>query len=67
MCKYQCIRSDRQDISSKLVQVIKSSRLLVGNDTSSVHIAAAVRTASVYILGGPISGRFIHIHQIILM
>lgn len=60
----RCVGINAFDLTGKtslpeLVQVIKSSRLLVGNDTSGVHIAAAVRTPSVCILGGPISGRFI--------
>jgi ADP-heptose:LPS heptosyltransferase len=42
----------------ELVEVIRRAKFLVGNDTSAVHIAAAVGTPSVCILGGGHYGRF---------
>lgn len=42
----------------ELVEVIRRAKILVGNDTSAVHIAAAVGTPSVCILGGGHYGRF---------
>lgn len=42
-----------------LVDVIAGARLLVGNDTSGVHIAASVSIPSVCILGGGHYGRFL--------
>ena len=41
-----------------LVELIRASRLLIGNETSAVHIAVAVDTPSVCILGGGHYGRF---------
>lgn len=40
-----------------LVEVIRRAELLVGNDSSSVHIAAAVSTAAVCVVGGWDYGR----------
>lgn len=42
---------------SELVELIASARLLVGNDSSSVHIAAAVGTQAICIVGGWDYGR----------
>jgi len=42
-----------------LAKIIQSSQLLVSNDTSAIHIAAAVCTKSVCILGGGHYGRFL--------
>lgn len=44
---------------AELVEVIRHSILLLGNDSSSIHIAAAVGTRSVCILGGGHFGRFV--------
>lgn len=44
---------------SELAEVLRGAKLLVSNDTSAVHIASAVNTASVCILGGGNYGRFI--------
>lgn len=44
---------------SELVSIIAGARFLIGNETGAVHIAAAVRTPSVCILGGGHFGRFI--------
>lgn len=43
----------------ELVEVIRRAKFLVGNETSAVHIAAAVGTPSVCILGGGHYGRFL--------
>lgn len=43
----------------ELVELVRGAALLVGNETSAVHIAAAVNTPSVCILGGGHYGRFI--------
>lgn len=42
----------------ELVEVIRHAKLLVGNETSAVHIAAAVNTPTVCLLGGGHFGRF---------
>jgi len=42
-----------------LVGIIQKARLVVANDTSAIHIAAAVATPSVCILGGGHYGRFL--------
>jgi ADP-heptose:LPS heptosyltransferase len=44
---------------SELAEVIRGAQLLVGNETSAVHIAAAVGTPSVCLLGGGHFGRFV--------
>jgi len=44
---------------SELVEVIRRAKILVGNETSAVHIAAAVGTPSICILGGGHYGRFL--------
>lgn len=43
----------------ELVSIIAGSQLLVANETSAIHIAAAVSTPSICILGGGHHGRFI--------
>lgn len=43
----------------ELVEVIRHSKLLIGNETSAVHIAAAVNTPSVCLLGGGHFNRFL--------
>lgn len=44
---------------SDLLTIIKNAEILIGNDTSGIHIAAAVGTRSVCILGGGHFGRFL--------
>ncbi|MCP1384366.1 glycosyltransferase family 9 protein [Runella salmonicolor] len=44
---------------SKLLTVIENAEILIGNDTSGIHIAAAVGTKSICILGGGHFGRFL--------
>lgn len=43
----------------ELVEVIRRAKFLVGNETSAIHIAAAVGTPSICILGGGHYGRFL--------
>ena len=43
----------------ELIAIIARAHILVGNETSAVHIAAAVSTPSVCIVGGGHYGRFI--------
>lgn len=43
----------------ELVELIREAKVLIGNDTSGVHIAAAVATPAVCILGGGHFGRFL--------
>jgi ADP-heptose:LPS heptosyltransferase len=43
----------------ELISIVKGAKLLVGNDSSAVHIAAAVSTPSVCIVSGIHYGRFI--------
>lgn len=42
----------------QLIQLIADSKLVISNETSAIHIAAATRTPSVCILGGGHFGRF---------
>jgi len=53
-----CLNLAGQTSLMELAEVIRSARLLVGNETSAVHIAAAVGTPAVCILGGGHYGRF---------
>lgn len=53
-----CLDLSGQTNLSELAEVIRGAKLLVGNDTSAVHIAAAVGTPAVCILGGGHFGRF---------
>jgi len=53
-----CINLAGETNLSELAEVIRGARLLIGNDTSAVHIAAAVDTPAVCILGGGHFGRF---------
>ncbi len=55
--------SDAIDLSGQtslpeFVEVVRRARLLIGNETSAVHIAAAVGTPAVCLLGGGHYGRF---------
>jgi ADP-heptose:LPS heptosyltransferase len=44
---------------AQLVEVIRRGSLLIGNETAGIHIAAAVNTPSICILGGGHYARFI--------
>lgn len=43
----------------QLIGIINKAKVLIGNETSGIHIAAAVQTPSVCILGGGHFGRFV--------
>jgi ADP-heptose:LPS heptosyltransferase len=43
----------------ELAMLIKGAKLLIGNDTAAIHLAALVHTPSVSILGGGHYGRFL--------
>ena len=43
----------------ELVEIIRRARLVIANDSSAIHIAAAVATPSLCLLGGGHFGRFI--------
>lgn len=53
-----CLNLAGQTSLVALAEVIRSATLLVGNETSAVHLAAAVATPAVCILGGGHFGRF---------
>jgi ADP-heptose:LPS heptosyltransferase len=44
---------------TELVEILRTARVLVSNDTSAIHIAASVNTPSACILGGGHYGRFL--------
>jgi ADP-heptose:LPS heptosyltransferase len=44
---------------SELVEIIRMAELLVGNETSAIHISSAVGTPSICLLGGGHFGRFV--------
>lgn len=44
---------------TQLCELVRRAQLLVGNETAAVHIAAAVGTPSVCVLGGGHMGRFL--------
>jgi ADP-heptose:LPS heptosyltransferase len=44
---------------AELATVLLHARLVVGNDTAAIHLAAAVHTPSVCVLGGGQFGRFV--------
>ena len=44
---------------AELAQLIRGAQILIGNETSAIHMAAAVGTPSVCILGGGHYGRFL--------
>jgi ADP-heptose:LPS heptosyltransferase len=43
----------------QLIGIIKKAKILIGNETSGIHIAASVQTPSICILGGGHFGRFV--------
>jgi len=47
-----------QTTLAELTELIRGAKLLIGNETSAVHLAAAVGTPAVCILGGGHFGRF---------
>ncbi len=54
-----CINLAGKTDLGELAEVIRGARLLIGNETSAVHIATAVGTPAVCVLGGGHYGRFI--------
>ena len=44
---------------SELCEIIRNARFLIGNESASVHLASAVHTDSICILGGGHFGRFV--------
>ena len=53
-----CLNLAGRTSLAELAEVIRGASLLVGNDTSAVHLSAAVGTPAVCILGGGHYGRF---------
>ncbi|MDR3417786.1 MAG: glycosyltransferase family 9 protein [Nevskia sp.] len=58
------VRTGTVDLSGRtsllqLIELIRGASLVIGNDTSAVHIAAAVDTPAVAVLGGGHFGRFL--------
>lgn len=47
-----------QTTLAELTELIREADFLIGNETSAIHLAAAVRTPSVCLLGGGHFGRF---------
>ncbi len=58
LAKVPAISLAGQTSLTKLAEVIRHARMLVGNETSAIHLAAAVGTPAVCILGGGHYGRF---------
>jgi ADP-heptose:LPS heptosyltransferase len=54
-----CINLAGKTTLSELAELIRGARLLISNETSAVHIAAAVDTPCVCIMGGGHYGRFL--------
>ena len=53
-----CLNLSGQTTLADLAELIRSAQLLIGNETSAVHLAAAVGTPAVCIMGGGHFGRF---------
>lgn len=53
-----CLNLAGQTTLPELAELIRGAQCLIGNDTSAVHLAAAVGTPAVCILGGGHYGRF---------
>lgn len=56
--KVNCINLAGKTDLDELAEVLRGAQLLVSNETSAIHIAAAVGTPAVCILGGGHYGRF---------
>lgn len=59
MAEVSCLNLAGKTTLPELTELIRAADLLVSNDTSAIHIAAAVKTPSVCILGGGHYGRFL--------
>jgi ADP-heptose:LPS heptosyltransferase len=57
--RVDCLNFAGRTTLAELTELIRGARLLIGNETSAVHIATAVGTAAVCILGGGHFGRFL--------
>jgi ADP-heptose:LPS heptosyltransferase len=55
---FSCLNFSGGSTLAELAELIRGAHLLIANDTSAVHIAAAVGTPAVCILGGGHFGRF---------
>jgi ADP-heptose:LPS heptosyltransferase len=51
---------------SQFCELVRGAKLLIGNETSAVHIAAATNTPSVCLLGGGHFGRFMPYSDIVV-
>ena len=43
----------------EFIELVRNAKLLIGNDSSSIHIACMVNTPSICIYGGLLHGRFL--------
>ena len=43
----------------EFIEVVQGAKLLIGNDSSSIHIASMVNTQSICLYGGLLYGRFL--------
>lgn len=59
MTKIPCLNLAGKTTLPELTELIRAADLLISNDTSAIHIAAAIGTPSVCILGGGHYGRFL--------
>ncbi|KAA6232077.1 glycosyltransferase family 9 protein [Chlorobium phaeovibrioides] len=57
-CSADCLDYSGRTSLAEFTEVIRGAMFLIGNETSAVHIAAAVQTPSICILGGGHYGRF---------
>lgn len=57
-CRENAVDISGQTEASELVELVRGSRFVLGNDSAPVHIAAALGTPSVAVLGGGHFGRF---------
>ncbi len=55
----QAINSSGDSTLTQFVEMVRNAQLLIGNESAGIHIAAAVQTPSVCILGGGHYGRFL--------
>jgi ADP-heptose:LPS heptosyltransferase len=58
LCSFPCLDYSGRTSLPEFVEVIRGSLLLIGNETSAVHIATAVQVPAICILGGGHYERF---------
>ena len=58
MCGVPCLNFAGHTTLIELFELIRNSNLLISNETSAIHMAVAVNTPSICILGGGHFGRF---------